>query len=116
MNPFIRFSGAILMLLSLIQAPSLHAQEQLGMRFERFAGLNGATLNPAQSAFMPHPWEVNLVGADVFFENNYCYVTNAGVFRMPTAMAFPTKTTAAHPYPVWQKKTAALHSPFQYPV
>lgn len=82
MNPFIRFSGAILMLLSLIQAPSLHAQEQLGMRFERFAGLNGATLNPAQSAFMPHPWEVNLVGADVFFENNYCYVTNTGVFRL----------------------------------
>ena len=52
------------------------------MRTERFAGLYSATLNPAQTAFMPHPWEINLVAAEGFFENNYGYLTNSGVFRV----------------------------------
>jgi len=50
------------------------SQEQLGMRLERYAGIYGATLNPANTAFNPNNWEVSLFSADVFLENNYAFL------------------------------------------
>lgn len=55
------------------------AQEQLGMRLERYAGIYGATINPANTAFSPNRWEVSLFSADVFFENNYAFVRNSSL-------------------------------------
>lgn len=55
------------------------AQEQLGMRLERYSGLYSAALNPANTAFMPHNWEISLFHAGYFFENNYAYLNNTSV-------------------------------------
>lgn len=55
------------------------AQEQLGMRLERFAGIYSAALNPANTAFMPHNWEVSLFNAGYFLENNYAYLENTSI-------------------------------------
>lgn len=49
------------------------------MRLERYAGIWGASLNPAQTAFNPNPWEVNLFSADLFFQNNYAYIRDASL-------------------------------------
>jgi len=49
------------------------------MRLERYAGIWGATLNPSQTAFNPNNWEVNLVAADLFFENRYAYLRNTSL-------------------------------------
>ncbi|MBV6439413.1 MAG: hypothetical protein DYG98_17280 [Haliscomenobacteraceae bacterium CHB4] len=58
---------------------ALFSQEQLGMRLERYAGIYGATLNPANTAFNPNNWEISLFSADVFFENNYAFLQNTSL-------------------------------------
>ena len=58
---------------------SVFAQEQLGMRLERYAGIYGAGLNPAATAFNPNNWEVSLFSADAFIDNNYLYLENTSL-------------------------------------
>lgn len=55
------------------------AQEQLGMRLERYSGIYSAALNPANTAFTPHNWEISLFNAGYFFENNYAYLKNTSI-------------------------------------
>ncbi len=63
----------------LLSAFPSFAQEQLGMRLERYSGIYAAGLNPANTAFMPHNWEVSLFNAGYFFENNYAYLENTSL-------------------------------------
>jgi hypothetical protein len=58
---------------------NIFSQEQLGMRLERHAGIYGAALNPANTAFNPNNWEVSLFSADVFLENNYAFLQNTSL-------------------------------------
>lgn len=58
----------------LFLSQTIFSQEQLGMRLERYAGIYGAAINPANTAFTPHNWEVSLFNADVFFENSYAFL------------------------------------------
>jgi len=74
----LRAAPAALFLFSLSSLPLL-AQEQLGLRLERYAGIWGAGLNPSQTAFNPNNWEVNLFAADLFFENSYAYLHNTSL-------------------------------------
>ena len=57
----------------------LFAQEQLGMRLERYAGIYGASINPAAMAFNPNRWEVSLFSADAFLANNYLFLQNTSL-------------------------------------
>ncbi|MBI5916288.1 MAG: hypothetical protein HY842_13005 [Bacteroidetes bacterium] len=50
------------------------AQEQLGLRLESYAGVSSLALNPAGNLNNPLRWDINLVGAGVFFENNYVFL------------------------------------------
>lgn len=61
-----------LLLLLVFLAPS-QAQEQLGLRTERYAGINAATANPANTLSYPLKWDVNLVAVGHFTETNYGY-------------------------------------------
>jgi hypothetical protein len=70
----VRFSAALGLFLAAPQA--LFSQEQLGMRLERYAGIYGASINPANTAFNPNNWEISLFSADIFLENNYAYLQN----------------------------------------
>ncbi len=58
---------------------SVLAQEQLGMRFERRAGLYAMDINPAAAAFTPSNWEVSLFAADFFVNQNYGRILHASV-------------------------------------
>lgn len=58
---------------------NLPAQEQLGMRLERFSGIYGATINPSNTAYNPNRWELSLFTAEVFFENNYAFLKNTSL-------------------------------------
>ena len=49
------------------------------MRLERYSGIYSAALNPANTAFTPHNWEVSLFNAGYFFENNYAFLKNTSV-------------------------------------
>ena len=49
------------------------------MRLERYAGMFGAGLNPAATAFNPNRWEITLLSADAFLANNYLYLENTSL-------------------------------------
>lgn len=50
------------------------AQDQLGMRLGRHAGIWSAPLNPAHTALFPLKWDANVVSLDVFGENSYGFI------------------------------------------
>lgn len=49
------------------------------MRLERYSGIYSTVLNPANTAFMPHNWEVSLFNAGYFLENNYAFLQNTSL-------------------------------------
>jgi Family of unknown function (DUF5723) len=57
---------------------SLLAQEQLGMRLERRAGIYGAALNPSFSAYNPQRWDISLGSGSVYADNSYLFLRDAG--------------------------------------
>lgn len=83
MNRLVFFVATIL-----IANTSSLAQEQLGMRMSNYAGINGITLNPANSLTYPLSWDVNLVEFGQLFDNNYFFVEN---FRLLDAINLPSK-------------------------
>jgi len=55
------------------------SQEQLGMRLERYSGIYGASINPANTADNPNNWEVSLFTAEAFLENKYAFLRNTSL-------------------------------------
>ncbi|RMF24320.1 MAG: hypothetical protein D6765_11965 [Bacteroidetes bacterium] len=58
------------------------AQEQLGLRLENYAGVSSLFLNPAGQLFNPLPWDVQLAGAGLFFQNNYLYLEHTSTLDL----------------------------------
>lgn len=58
---------------------TLFAQMQLGMRWERRAGIYTTALNPAFSAYQPSPWDVSLGSLDLYADNDHFYLKNAKI-------------------------------------
>lgn len=57
-------------------------QEMLGISGSDYAGLNGATLNPATIVSFPVQWEVNLMTLNLFFDNNYGYMKDQNIYKL----------------------------------
>ncbi len=57
-------------------------QEQLGLRLSNYSGINGTLFNPAFNVSSPLVWDVNLIAAGAFAENNYSYVKDASVIKI----------------------------------
>ncbi len=55
------------------------AQEQIGLRLDKYSGVNSITLNPANSAHFALGWDLNLVGAGVFLEQNYLFASPTNI-------------------------------------
>lgn len=60
----------------------LNAQEQLGLKLENYSGINSVLLNPTYAVTSPYKWNVNVVSAGIFFENNYAYIQDVGAFKV----------------------------------
>lgn len=69
----------ILVLLLCIWQSLSHAQEQLGIRLDNYAGINATLFNPAGHTTMPFSWDLNLVEGSQFIDNNYAFIRNARV-------------------------------------
>ncbi len=63
-------------------AQTTMAQEQTGLRLGNYAGANGLLLNPASGLSGNLQWDVNLISAGFFFENNYGYVGKAALLPL----------------------------------
>jgi len=66
----------LLVICSFIFSTALFSQEQLGLRLENYAGINGVVLNPASNLTNPLRIDINLVSAGFFVENNYLFIKN----------------------------------------
>jgi len=60
-------------------ATSIFAQHQSGLRMENYAGINSIFINPASSSLFSLRWDLNLVSADFYIDNNVAYITNTKV-------------------------------------
>lgn len=68
-------NAAKLYLLLIFFTPAVsHAQEMWGYANSNYSGIMGLHLNPAKIVGVPYEWEVNLMGADIFYDNNYVYL------------------------------------------
>ncbi len=59
----------------------LLAQEQLGLRTDNFSGVNGTVLNPASNLTSPFRFDINLISAGFFVDNNYGHIRNTHLFH-----------------------------------
>ncbi len=58
---------------------SCFGQERLGVCNSPFAGVTGLWINPASMVHSPYKWDLNLITANAYLDNNYAYIyqTNA---------------------------------------
>ena len=63
-------------------SPSLLAQEQIGLRLDKYAGVNGIQLNPGNGANHPLSWDLNLAGAGIFIENNFVFASPTNLIHL----------------------------------
>jgi len=66
---------------SLLSTFSLLGQYQAGWLSDNFAGINSVTINPAAPSSTPYRWDVNLIGFEQFFGNNYGFLRNGSLFN-----------------------------------
>jgi Family of unknown function (DUF5723) len=59
----------------------LHAQEQLGLKLENYSGINSVLFNPTYQLTAPMTWNLNLVSAGVFLDNNYAFLENTSTIN-----------------------------------
>lgn len=61
---------------------STTAQEQIGLRLENYAGINSAFINPANPLSYPLQWDLNIVSASQFADNNYAYIVESNLLKI----------------------------------
>lgn len=76
------FWRGVFWLLFLSQATSVYSQENVLYSHDYHSGINAAGLSPVQPYFNPHPWEINLAAAEVFFQNDYAYVSQQSLLGL----------------------------------
>lgn len=58
------------------------AQINIGVKNDLFISTNAITNNPSVFLQNPNPWEVNLVSADVFLQNNYAFIAQQSLLGL----------------------------------
>lgn len=75
-----RIQTIFLLLIGIVSIST--AQEQLGLKTSNYSGINGITLNPASGVGSRLQWDINVISAGVFVENNYVFVRDANLFMV----------------------------------
>ncbi len=63
----------------------VRGQEQIGLHFDNYAASSGMLFNPAATFSSPNRWELNLVSAGLFVEDNYLYFDHQSVLSLKSA-------------------------------
>src|SRR6188472_2608795 len=82
---FFHNAAKLYLLLNFFTPAVTQAQEMWGYANSNYSGIMGLHLNPAKILGVPYEWEVNVLAADVFYDNNYIY--------LPKLSDVTTKTT-----------------------
>ena len=70
----------LLIILISISFLSMSAQENLGLKVDKYSGVNSNLLNPAHFLTSPFSWDINLAGAGVHFDNNFVFIHDSNLF------------------------------------
>ena len=83
MHYFSKKISFLFLIFLFFQTPeSAVAQAQLGLRLENYAGINGISLNPTAGIHNPLGWDINIVAAGSFLDNNFAFIRNANVISV----------------------------------
>lgn len=72
----------------------ISAQNNLTFLNDIYSGINSAVLSPSQPFLNPNPWDVNLISADFFLQNDYAYISQQsllGIMKTPIYTANPKR-------------------------
>ncbi len=72
----------ILLGLAICIANLMQAQERIGLIADNYAGVHGLQINPAFNVNSPIDWDIHLLSAGLFLDNNYGFVQNASLIRL----------------------------------
>ncbi|MEL6141420.1 MAG: hypothetical protein AAFU67_07360 [Bacteroidota bacterium] len=78
------------------------SQHQLGWSLDPFAGINGASLQPAGTIDNPHNWDVNLINIHGFFANDYVYIANASTLGILRDFSQETTLEVEEQFGIWR--------------
>jgi len=70
----IRKQISILLLLLLFNEVNAFSQERFGISNSMYSGITSASLNPAYLAGSPYKWDLNILTAHLYLDNNYLYL------------------------------------------
>ena len=87
----------LILLVVLTTGQGLRAQYQLGLRTQRRAGVAALAHNPAAAVHSRYTWDLNLVGAGIFVNNNYGYLQNFGLLDLATTDDLNFDEISDHP-------------------
>src|SRR5436190_22625476 len=78
--------GKLILILVAIALRNLaFAQEQIGLHYDNYASSTGMLINPAATFASPNRWEINIVSAGIFAENNYLYFDHQTIISLKNA-------------------------------
>lgn len=78
-------SNYLLPIIASLLAESAFGQENLGFSNDRFSGISAVIISPTQPFLNPNPWDINLIATDIFFQNDYSYISNQSFLGLRTA-------------------------------
>jgi hypothetical protein len=61
---------------------TITAQNNFTFINDNYSGINSAILSPTQPYLNPNPWDSNLISTDVFFQNNYAYISQQSILGL----------------------------------
>lgn len=61
---------------------TITAQNNFTFINDNYSGINSAVLSPTQPYLNPNPWDSNLISTDVFFQNNYAYISQQSILGL----------------------------------
>lgn len=65
-----------LIIILLLKFSSVYCQENMGIANSNYSPTSSVLLNPSSTVDSKVLWEINLIGASIFFDNNYIFVPN----------------------------------------
>src|SRR5262245_14483064 len=97
----------LLIVFGILFSKAAGAQEMWGISNSNFAGSAGMGLNPAAMMLLPSKWEVTLVTADIFLENNYLSYPKSNILSPPAGETTDEHGGLVESYSTVRKKSYA---------
>ncbi|MNK48654.1 hypothetical protein D3C87_674890 [compost metagenome] len=60
----------------------MSAQDAVIFNNDKYSGISSVGFSPTQPFFNPNSWDVNIIAADIFVQNNYAYISKQSVIGL----------------------------------